>query len=106
MPRIGIDLGGTKIEGIVLERDDRIGVLTYGKEMTLLERMLLKSLRDNAEVRAAARDLAAGWTGVPELAGLPIPTLLEALREDGTLARIALMDGRPVAMADCWIKVE
>ena len=24
MPRIGIDLGGTKIEGIVLERDDRI----------------------------------------------------------------------------------
>ena len=26
MPRIGVDLGGTKIEGIVLEADGRIGL--------------------------------------------------------------------------------
>jgi hypothetical protein len=35
-----------------------------------------------------------------------VPTLLAALRENGTLARVALMDGRPVAMAPFWLKVE
>jgi len=89
-----------------LAADDRISLMSYGKQMSLLERMLLRSLRNDASVRAGLRDLAAGWAGLPGADALPVPTLLAALREDGTLARIALMDGRPVAMADCWIKVE
>lgn len=90
-----------------LDRDDRLTLVSHGKELSLMERLLLQSLRDNAGVRtalAAATD--GGWGLLPASAGLPVPTLLAALRENGTLARVALMDGRPVAMAPFWLKVE
>ena len=89
-----------------LDRDDRVGLRSYGKQMSLFERMLLKSLRENTRIAAGAADLAAAWSGVLPGATLPLPTLLAVLREDGTLARVALMDGRPVAMAPYWIRVE
>ncbi len=89
-----------------LQQDDRIGLLSYGKQMSVFERMLLKSLRENTRIAAGAADLAAAYGSVLPGATLPLPTLLAVLREDGTLARIALMDGRPVAMAPYWLKVE
>jgi len=91
-----------------LDRDDRIAVVSYGKELTFFERLVLQSLRRNVQLRGAVGDLAAGagWAGESPLAGLPLPTLLETLRDNGTLARVALMDGRPVAMAPFWLAVE
>lgn len=89
-----------------LDQDERVALLSYGKQMSLFERMLLKSLRENTRIATGAVDLAAAWNGVLPGATLPLPTLLAALRENGTLARIALMDGRPVAMAPYWLKVE
>ncbi len=88
-----------------LTPDDKISVLRYGKQLTYLERLLLRSLRENASAGAAL----AAWPEVfaGDFAGtMPVPTLLATLRENGTLARIALMDGRPVAMAPYWLRVE
>ncbi len=88
-----------------LTPDDKITVLRYGEELSYFERILMKSLRDNTRARAAVADLAAALDG--PLAGvLPVPSLVGTLREDGTLARLALMDGRPVAMAPFWLRVE
>ncbi|MFN2370588.1 MAG: signal peptide peptidase SppA [Candidatus Krumholzibacteriia bacterium] len=90
-----------------LDRDDRLTLVSHGKELSLMERLLLQSLRDNVGVRAALAAVAdGGWGALLADAGLPVPTLLAALRENGTLARVALMDGRPVAMAPFWLKVE
>ena len=105
------DLGGLRRAiasakwSLGLERDDRVTLLTHGKELGLLERMLLQQLRDDAGVGAAAAALAGGGAGLLADAGLPVPTLLATLREDGILARIALMDGRPVAMAPYWLRL-
>lgn len=89
-----------------LEQDDRITLVSRGKELSLLERILLQSLRDNAGVRAAVAAATDGWAGPLAEAGLPVPSLLATLRENGTLARVALMDGRPVAMAPFWLTVQ
>lgn len=89
-----------------LERDDRITLVSRGKQLSLLERILLQSLRDNSGVRAAVAAASDSWAGPLAEAGLPVPTLLATLRENGTLARVALMDGRPVAMAPFWLTVQ
>ena len=84
-----------------LERGDKVTLVSYGKELSLLERLLLRALRENTGVGAGLGPGPEGWA-----AGLPIPSLLVALRESGVLAHAALMDGRPVAMAPFWIRVE
>lgn len=88
-----------------LTPDDKVSVMRYGERLTYLERLLLRSFRDNASARSAAAELAAARE-LPLAGTWPWPTLLSTLREDGTLARVALMDGRPVAMAPFWLKVE
>ena len=37
------------------------------------------------------------------MTGAAVPLLWEILCQDGTLAAVALMDGRPVAMAPYWL---
>ncbi|MCP4570751.1 MAG: signal peptide peptidase SppA [bacterium] len=88
-----------------LTPDDKISILRYGKELTYLERLVLRSFRENATLRSAV----TAWPdalGDPFAGVLPVPSLPATLRENGTLARIALMDGRPVAMAPYWVRVE
>ena len=91
-----------------LDPSQKVSVVTFGEELSLLERMLLKSLRDNGGFSRVANSLAMSQldlvsTGLSDLA---IPTIFNALREDGTLASIALLDGRPVAMMPFWIRVQ
>ncbi len=92
-----------------MQASDKINVSTFGEELSLLERMLLKSLREGgglAHLKANAAGLGLMPAAEGSLAmGQPLPFLLETLREDGTLAAVALMDGRPVAMAPYWIRV-
>ena len=89
-----------------LQAEDRVNVRSFGESLTMLERMLIRSLRDGGGLAhvltGAGRDpLVTGLA--PE--GLPWPMLLSTLREDGTLAAVALLDGRPVAMAPYWLRV-
>lgn len=93
-----------------LQESDKITVSTFGQEMTLLERMIIKSLREGGGFARLADALGAGsragdLPGLAAGAGLPVPDLLSTLREDGTLAAVTLMDGRPVAMAPFWLRV-
>lgn len=86
---------------IGLDPADKVRVIFLGEEMSFFERMLLRSLRENGGIRALGQ--ASGrlpWTDTA-----PWPQLVEALREDGTLAAVELMDGRPVAMAPYWVQV-
>ena len=91
-----------------LTPDDKVGLVNFGEEMSYLERLLLQSLRRQVALRAALGQLAAGagWTGLLGDESLPVPGLASTLRENGTFARMALMDGRPVAMAPFWLAVE
>ncbi|RKZ18590.1 signal peptide peptidase SppA [bacterium] len=90
-----------------LTPDDRVGVVTYGEQPSFFERILLESMRRNASLASAAGDLAelARGAAFPGLDLAPVPLLTATLREDGTFARMALMDGRPVAMAPYWVRV-
>lgn len=90
-----------------LTTDDKVGVVTYGEELSFFERMLLESMRRNVSASRAAADLAglASGLGLFGAAEAPVPLLTATLREDGTFARMALMDGRPVAMAPFWLRV-
>ena len=85
---------------------DKVTIVMFGEELSLIKRMMLRSLRDGG---GFSRVLGAvsGWTGAgdPGAANLPIPLLVEALREDGTLAAVELMDGRPVTMMPFWINM-
>lgn len=89
-----------------IEPSDKVTIVTFGEELSLIERMMLKSLREGG---GFARIFAsvAGWVGAGDLgmAYMPVPQLVEALRDDGTLAAVELMDGRPVAMMPFWINM-
>ena len=90
-----------------LTPEDKVGVVTYGEQLSLFERMLVQTMRRNAALAGAVADLAglaegAAWFGATES---PMPLLMTTLREDGTFAHMALMDGRPVAMAPYWLRV-
>jgi protease-4 len=95
---------------IGLTADDKVSVITYGEELSLLERMLLQSLKDGSMSRIGLGGLAAVWAGrhaLPaplEAAGVP-SELLTNLRRDGTLAAAALLDGHPVAMTPYMLRV-
>jgi len=92
-----------------LQPADKVTLVTYGKPLTLLERLLIRSLRDNgvmAQLGASLVPMDMMPAGGQFAAWAPVPTLLSALREDGTLAAVSLMDGRPVAMMPFWISLQ
>ncbi len=91
-----------------LKPEDKVSLVTFSEELTLFERMLVKSLRDNgvmAQLAMAAFPTEALLGASPASAVMPVPTLLESLRRDGTLAAVSLLDGRPVAMMPFWINL-
>jgi protease-4 len=109
------DLGGLKRaldaakRMLGLDPSDKVSVVSFRKELSLLERMLLKSLRDEG----ALGRLGAGLVVPDELRNrvqvaenLPWSQLLQSLRDDGTLAAVALMDGRPIAMPPFWLRIQ
>ncbi len=85
---------------------EKVTLRTFGEDLSLMERIILKSLREGGGMSRLLGSLA-DWHGADSqaVAHLPVPLLIEALREDGTLAAVELMDGRPVAMMPFWIKV-
>ncbi len=86
-----------------LKATDKISVVTFGEEMSPLERMLLRSLRQGGMFGHLGASLASVD---PMIAGMvTVPQLLETLRNDGVMAAVALMDGRPVAMMPFSLKV-
>jgi len=90
-----------------LTATDKVTVVTFGEEMTMLERMLLRSFRQGGGLGRLAMRLSE-WDAAAEgsaLGMMPWPTLLRTLRENGTLAAVSLLDGRPVAMAPYWLTV-
>ena len=86
-----------------LKSTDKVSVQTFGDEMTPLERMLLRSLRQGGMFGHLGASLAAGGPFSTEMS--IIPQLIETLRNDGVLAAAALLDGRPVAMMPYSLKV-
>ena len=89
-----------------IDPSEKVTLRTFGEDLSLLERMLLKSLREGGGISLLLNSLS-DWngTGTQATAHLPIPVLVEALRQDGTLAAVELMDGRPVAMMPFYIKM-
>ncbi len=86
---------------IGLSPDDHIALVTYEKQMTWLERVLLKSLRDgNGHIRLGAGSLF-GASEIDALGDLLALTGAPA-REAVTAA--ALLDGQPVAMMPYLIR--
>jgi protease-4 len=91
-----------------LRPTDKVTLVTFSEPLSLIERMLLKSLRDNGVMAGWASQLAgrhAGLAPAAAVAWAPLPSLVAALRDDGTLAAVALLDGRPVAMMPFWINL-
>ncbi len=74
-----------------LKAEERVAIVTYEKKLSLLERVLLHSLSDETLVPA----LPAAATG-----------LLEPLAEDGVMAAVPLLDGRPLALLPYRIHVQ
>ena len=84
---------------------DKVTLVTYGEQLSTFERMLLRSLHDSGiRARLAAALAPTPWAAVVP-GGAVVPTVLEALRRDGTLAAVGLLDGRPVAMMPFWINL-
>jgi protease IV len=93
---------------IGLDPSSQVRVVSFSEELSLIEKMILRSLSQGGGMGLKAAAMATGdvssltpWT----TAGSPLPELQGTLREDGTLAAISLMDGRPVAMAPFWLRV-
>ncbi len=86
-----------------LQTSDKVSVVTFGEDLSPLERMLLRSLRQGGMFG----QLGAGLANVDPYSTsyYGIPQLLDTLRSNGMLAAVALMDGRPVAMMPYSIQV-
>ncbi len=89
--------------------DAKVTVVTYVEPMSFLERMLLRSLREGGMTKLATR-LAreagpAGRGPAVEALDTLAGGLLPALRDDGTLAAAALLDGRTLALMPMSIRV-
>ncbi len=86
-----------------LQTSDTVSVVTFGEDLSLLERMLLRSLHRGGMFG----QLGTGLANFDPYANSyhPIPHLLDTLRRNGMLAAVALMDGRPVAMMPFFLKV-
>jgi protease-4 len=85
---------------------DKVNVRTFGEDLSLLERMILKSLRSEGVLARLGVSLYE-WGGVTGSApaSLPVPPVVSALREDGTFAMVELLDGRPLALMPFWIRL-
>lgn len=92
-----------------VDQEAKIAVLTYGEPVSLIERMLLRSLREGGVTRLAARaglgSPAAGWGSSAAAVDLLAGGLTGVLRDDGTLAAAAMLDGRPLALMPVSIRV-
>ncbi len=91
-----------------LQPEDKVSLVSFSEELTLFERMLVKSLRENGVMAHLAASMFPTdiLLGSQHAAGIaPVPTVLESLRRDGTLAAVSLLDGRPVAMMPFWINL-
>ncbi|MBU8870118.1 MAG: signal peptide peptidase SppA [Gemmatimonadales bacterium] len=91
-----------------LDLSQKVRVVSFGEELSMLEKILLRSFRQGGGLGTLAVHLAGGeaWGPWPWLGAVgPLPELQNTLREDGTLAAVALLDGRPVAMAPFWLRV-
>jgi protease-4 len=73
-----------------LGTDELVAIVTYEEPLTLLERMLLRTLH-RREAGVFAGRAGPGWAG-------PAAPLLAELARDGTLAAAPLLDGRPLAL--------
>lgn len=92
-----------------LDPEAKVTVLTYTEPVSWLERMLLRSLREGGMTRLAARAGLAdpARTGGPVAGAVDLLAggLARALRDDGTLAAAAMLDGRPLALMPVSIRV-
>jgi len=88
-----------------LQPRDKVTLVTFSKPLTLLERMLIKSMRNNGVMARLAAAVAPPLSWPHAEAAVLAPTLLENLRRDGTMAAVSLLDGRPVAMMPFWINL-
>ncbi len=91
-----------------LQPSDKVTLVTFSEPLTLMERMLIRSLRDNGVMARLAKTVFppdVALAGGIATNALPVPALLAELRRDGTLAAISLLDGRPVAMMPFWINL-
>ncbi|RPH92902.1 MAG: signal peptide peptidase SppA, partial [Lysobacterales bacterium] len=92
-----------------VDPEAKVTVLTYTEPMSLIERMLLRSLREGGVTRLAAfvgqDNPTAGWGPAAATVDLLAGGLTRALRDDGTLAAAAMLDGRPLALMPMSIRV-
>jgi protease-4 len=92
-----------------VDPEAKVTVLTYGEPMSLIERMLLRSLREGGVTRLAALagqdSPTAGWGPAAATMDLLAGGLARALRDEGTLAAAAMLDGRPLALMPMSIRV-
>ena len=88
-----------------LDPSQKVRVVSFGEELSFLEKILLRSFRQGGGLGTMAANLAQGDGWWPSPWAGPLPELQQTLREDGTLAAVALLDGRPVAMAPFWLRV-
>ena len=91
-----------------LDPSQKVRVVSFGKELSFLEKLLLRSFHQGGGLGRMALRLAPGdvWWSSPGVGSVaPWPEIQQTLREDGTLAAVSLLDGRPVAMAPFWLKV-
>lgn len=82
-----------------LDPSQKVSVVTFGKELSWLERMVLRSLHEGSGFGSIG--LGSPGLGVPGI----LPDLAQTLRQDGILAAAALMDGRPVAMMPFVVRI-
>jgi len=88
-----------------LDPSQKVSVISFGEDLTFMERLLLKSFREGGGFGKLGLRLAGGPDPLAVAAPMPAGILLESLRRDGTLAAVALLDGRPVAMMPFWIRI-
>ncbi|MBK6732863.1 MAG: signal peptide peptidase SppA [bacterium] len=92
-----------------VDTESRVTVLTYVEPMSWMEKMLLRSLREGGMTRLAARmGVDAGAAGRGPVAGavdLLAGGLARTLRDDGTLAAAAMLDGRALALMPVSIRI-
>jgi protease IV len=89
-----------------LDRKSKISVVTFGEELSMVERMLLKTFRDGSGFGALMGQSAFMDHPLVGIGNPVLPSLMETLKEDGTFAAMSLMDGTPVAMAPFWIRLQ
>ncbi len=79
----GLPRAVTAIKHLIgVDPADKVALISYERQLSLLERMVLRSLNDLGAANA-----------------VPLPaSIVEALAADGTLAVLPLLDGRPLAL--------